>query len=250
MPRRYRWCRGEKRQGRGRPSYNRNLLKIPKTTGYLPVESNTRISEQTIDSNGLKTEPTYIYLDELEAMRLVDSENLTQDAAGDLMGISRGSIWRLLQAGRKKLIDAIFEKHEIRIPFDALKSGDDDLKALITYINKKEAENVKIGIATEGNGVAQHFGRCQAYTIVEIQENKVIDQKVVESPGHEPGFLPGWLAEFGVHWVICGGMGPRAQQLFQQNNITPIMGVVGSIDETINKFCTGGLESGDNVCDH
>lgn len=58
-------------------------------------------------------------------MRLVDSEKLTQDEAGSLMGISRGSIWRLLQSGRKKLITAIFEKREIRIPFESLEKIDE-----------------------------------------------------------------------------------------------------------------------------
>ena len=51
-------------------------------------------------------------------MRLVDGENLTQEDAGEKMGISRGSIWRLLQSGRKKIITAIYENREIRIPFD------------------------------------------------------------------------------------------------------------------------------------
>ena len=109
---------------------------------------------------------------------------------------------------------------------------------------------MKIGIATEGNMVAQHFGRCAAYTIVELQDNKVVDQKIVESPGHQPGFLPGWLAQFGIELVICGGMGPRAQQLFQQNNINPIIGVMGTISETIEKLCAGTLDGGANICDH
>lgn len=249
MPRGYRWCRGEKRQGRGRPCFNRNILKIPKSRGYIPTELKEDPSKQVSDLNEQANGIINIFLDELEAMRLVDSENLTQDEAGVLMGISRGSIWRLLRSGRKKLIDAIFERYKIQIPFDALKS-DNELDALIAYINKKEVEAVKIGIATEGSNVAQHFGRCQAYTIVEIQDNQIISKKVVESPGHQPGFLPGWLAQFGIQWVICGGMGPRAQQLFQQNNINPITGIVGTIDDTINNFCNGALESGENICDH
>ena len=75
---------------------------------------------------------------------------------------------------------------------------------------------MKVGIATDGDSVAQHFGRCQAYTIVEFEGNKAVNQELVQSPGHQPGFLPGWLAKFGVNVVVCGGMGPRAQGLFQE----------------------------------
>ncbi|NVM52664.1 MAG: dinitrogenase iron-molybdenum cofactor [Candidatus Helarchaeota archaeon] len=109
---------------------------------------------------------------------------------------------------------------------------------------------MKVGIATEGDMVSQHFGRCQAYTIVEFEGNKVINQEVIQSPGHQPGFLPGWLAKFDVKWVVCGGMGPRAQGLFQEQGITTIVGVVGTISDIINKICAGTLEGGENICDH
>ncbi|MHA1652063.1 MAG: NifB/NifX family molybdenum-iron cluster-binding protein [Candidatus Helarchaeota archaeon] len=109
---------------------------------------------------------------------------------------------------------------------------------------------MKVGIATDGNMVAQHFGRCQSYTIVEFDGNKVKNREVVQSPGHQPGFLPGWLAQFGVEYIVCGGMGPRAQQLFQEHGITPIMGVSGTIEDTIAKICAGTLEGGENICDH
>lgn len=45
--------------------------------------------------------------DELEALRLCDGEGLTQEEAGERMGVSRGTVQRLVTAGRKKVIDAI-----------------------------------------------------------------------------------------------------------------------------------------------
>lgn len=45
--------------------------------------------------------------DELEAIRLCDGEGLTQQQAGEQMGISRGTVQRLGVSGRKKMIDAI-----------------------------------------------------------------------------------------------------------------------------------------------
>jgi predicted DNA-binding protein (UPF0251 family) len=46
-------------------------------------------------------------LDELEAMRLCDFESKQQEEAAVAMGISRGTIQRLLESGRKKLLDTI-----------------------------------------------------------------------------------------------------------------------------------------------
>jgi predicted DNA-binding protein (UPF0251 family) len=48
-------------------------------------------------------------LDELEAMRLCDSDGLEQEAAGQRMGVSRGTVQRLLQSGRTKVLRALVE---------------------------------------------------------------------------------------------------------------------------------------------
>jgi predicted DNA-binding protein (UPF0251 family) len=48
-------------------------------------------------------------LDELEAMRLCDLEDKQQEEAAVVMGVSRGTVQRLLQSGRKKLLYAISE---------------------------------------------------------------------------------------------------------------------------------------------
>ena len=48
-------------------------------------------------------------IDELEALRLCDREGLSQAAAGERMGISRGTVQRLVTCGRNKLISALVD---------------------------------------------------------------------------------------------------------------------------------------------
>lgn len=45
--------------------------------------------------------------DELEALKLCDLDDLTQDEAGSRMGISRGTVQRILSAARKKVAQAL-----------------------------------------------------------------------------------------------------------------------------------------------
>ena len=45
--------------------------------------------------------------DEMEALFLCDSENLTQEEAGKRMGISRGTVQWLIAQAREKTIEAI-----------------------------------------------------------------------------------------------------------------------------------------------
>ncbi|MGB2983638.1 MAG: DUF134 domain-containing protein [Candidatus Bipolaricaulia bacterium] len=46
-------------------------------------------------------------MDELEAMRLCDLEGHDQSSAAEVMGVSRGTIQRMLCTGREKLLDTI-----------------------------------------------------------------------------------------------------------------------------------------------
>jgi predicted DNA-binding protein (UPF0251 family) len=48
-------------------------------------------------------------LGELEAMRLCDVEGLAQEDAGYRMGVSRGTVQRLLERGRAKVVRALLQ---------------------------------------------------------------------------------------------------------------------------------------------
>jgi predicted Fe-Mo cluster-binding NifX family protein len=108
----------------------------------------------------------------------------------------------------------------------------------------------KVAISTDGDSVAAHFGRCQAYTIVEIADGAIQSRELISNPGHEPGFLPGYLARRGVTSIVAGGMGPRAQTLFDQKGIETIVGISGTIEKTLQALLRGELEGGESLCEH
>ena len=80
---------------------------------------------------------------------------------------------------------------------------------------------MKIAISTDNGNVSAHFGRCPEFTILEIDECKILKRDIIQNPGHHPGFLPGFLEEMGVNVVIAGGAGQRAQMLFAEKNNFP-----------------------------
>ena len=49
----------------------------------------------------------WIKFDEFEAMRLCDAEGLSQIEAGERMKVSRGTVQRLLESGRRKVVQAL-----------------------------------------------------------------------------------------------------------------------------------------------
>ena len=107
---------------------------------------------------------------------------------------------------------------------------------------------MKIAIATENGSVAQHFGRCPEYTIVDIEDGAVKNTTLEDNPGHAPGAIPAFLDSKGCHVIITGGMGQRAMGFFQQYNIECLVGVQGDVEKVIEDYINGSLESGESTC--
>ncbi|MEE8637440.1 MAG: NifB/NifX family molybdenum-iron cluster-binding protein [Candidatus Margulisiibacteriota bacterium] len=107
---------------------------------------------------------------------------------------------------------------------------------------------MKIAISTDSGQVSAHFGRCPEFAIVEIEDGVVKSKEVISNPGHHPGFLPQFLHEQGVTCIIAGGMGFRAQGLFAEKGIETIVGISGSVDETIKSILAGTLKGGESLC--
>jgi predicted DNA-binding protein (UPF0251 family) len=63
-------------------------------------------------------------LSELEALRLCDLEDYEQEAAGKRMGVSRGTVQRLLARGRRKILQALLQSQALLIAEGA---GHEDL---------------------------------------------------------------------------------------------------------------------------
>ncbi len=99
------WRRRRRRGRRGRFPKPISIEKAPTTDRFTPTPQGN-------------PEPVYIEPAELEALRLVDLEGLSQEEAGDRMGVSRGTVWRLVQGARRKTAQALTEGRPIRIaPF-------------------------------------------------------------------------------------------------------------------------------------
>ena len=105
-----------------------------------------------------------------------------------------------------------------------------------------------IAISTDGDEVCPHFGRAPQFSILNIENNKVLEKKVLSNPGHSVGSIPQFLNEQGANSIITGGMGHRAVQFFAEYGIDVIMGVTGKINDVIEKILDGTLEGGESLC--
>lgn len=112
---------------------------------------------------------------------------------------------------------------------------------------------MKIAIPTAEGKLCMHFGHCEKFVIVEVDEKTktIIGKEDAVPPPHEPGVLPKWLHENKVNMIIASGMGMRAQQLFGQYDIKVIVGAPSDHPQKIVlDWLNGNLVTGGNICDH
>lgn len=86
----------------------------PIMLGHTPVPTIFTPSKPG-PAQALSKPPVELNYSELEALRLVDGEGLDQEQTGKKMGVSRGTVWRLVTEGRRKVATALTELKPILI---------------------------------------------------------------------------------------------------------------------------------------
>ena len=109
---------------------------------------------------------------------------------------------------------------------------------------------MKIAVTYDNGEIFQHFGKTESFKIYEVEDNKVVSSEVIGSNGTGHGALAGLLAEQGVNVLICGGIGGGAQTALTEAGIDLCAGVQGNVDEVVETYLKGELESSGVNCDH
>ena len=124
-----------------------------------------------------------------------------------------------------------------------------DYLGIIETVIKEE--KMKIAIPVANGRICAHFGHSEQFALIEVEDNEIKSKEMLIPPAHEPGVLPRWLHEQGANVIITGGMGQRAQMLFEENGIKVIYGVAsGEPEELVKQYLNDTLEAGENICDH
>ncbi len=80
----------------GRPPRRRYVARLPRAGFFKPAGARAREIDQVV-----------LGVDELEALRLVDLEGLSQEDAAASLGVSRQTVGRVLEQARRTVADAL-----------------------------------------------------------------------------------------------------------------------------------------------
>lgn len=109
--------------------------------------------------------------------------------------------------------------------------------------------NGKAGLDEE---VAQHFGRCNTYTILDGNGKllKVIDNTSEHMGGS--GLPPDIMKEHGTDILLCRDLGPRAIMMCNRLNIEVFVGHASTVREMFKEWKAGNMKKAgmDDACEH
>jgi predicted Fe-Mo cluster-binding NifX family protein len=111
----------------------------------------------------------------------------------------------------------------------------------------------KIAIPTKGGMVDEHFGHCESFTIVSVDEAKTVTGSESFTPppqcGCKSDLIP-TLLSMGVSVLVAGNMGEGAVMRLRQSGIQVFRGAAGPVDAAVAAYLAGNLADRDELCQH
>ena len=217
-----------------RPSRCRFISSFPEYWSFLPEDAE---SPETI----------IMSLDEFETIRLIDREGLTQEQCAERMGVARTTVTAIYESARKKLAESLICGKGLRIGGGNYRLGDQGAGR----VSEKGESAVRIAVTYDNGEIFQHFGHTEEFKLYDVTDGQIVSEQVVDTNGQGHGALAGFLKAAGADALICGGIGPGAQNALAEAGIALYAGVAGSADAAAKALAEGTLEYVVNAtCDH
>ncbi len=255
-----------------RPKNIRKISEAPQSIGFIPMKCKRYA---TIE----------FHLEEYESIKLCDYEMLTQAEAASQMGISRPTLTRIYASARQKIARALVEQSAITIEggknymesdwYECIECGmkfnniDPNIRPaniccpvckshqLKLYNEENNITKLlymkKIALPTRGGVIDNHFGHCEFYTILTINdENQIVSTETIPSPqgcGCKSN-IASKFEEDGVTVMLAGNMGPGALQKLSEHGVEVVRGCSGPVMEVAQAYLAGELKDSGVGCQH
>ncbi len=109
---------------------------------------------------------------------------------------------------------------------------------------------MKIALPTRNNAVDDHFGHCEYFTVVSVDNNEIKEMETVSTSqtcGCKSNIID-TLKNKGVSVMLAGNIGQGAINKINSANIKVIRGCSGSIEETVKEYLKGNIKDSLIVC--
>ena len=235
-----------------RPAKWRRLDCVPGSKLFGPVGVPAR-----------QLEKVRIAFDELEALRLLHVEGVTQAEAGSRLGVSASTVSRMAERAHRVITEALVTDKAICVeggPVTVVRVSEtttagDTGEPWEPLRNEERGDRMIVAVPYLQGDVNAHFGSTQSFLVAEGAEGpggKVERTTVFEVQGmqHNHAGIAGFLKEQGVEVIIAGGMGGPMQQALKMQGFELYCGVSGPAVAAVEAFLRGEITQSESTCGH
>ncbi len=226
-----------------RPRKCRKVCQVPSHVAFSPEGGG---AERTV----------ILTVDEYEAIRLIDKENLSQEECAARMQVARTTVQQIYADARRKIAEFLVEGLPLRIEggdYRLCTGGDHACgpQERCPAQQSKGEQIMTIAVTYENGNIFQHFGHTEQFKVYDVQDGKIVASRVVSTNGSGHGALAGVLNSLNADVLICGGIGGGAQMALANAGIRLFGGVSGNADAAVEALISGNLAYNPNVrCSH
>lgn len=229
-----------------RPKKRRHVCRKPDICEFYAGDRNDKFIEMT--------------LDEYETVRLIDYEGFTQEECSKYMEVARTTVQQIYDTARKKMAKVIVLGVGLRIRGGdyVLCDGQESECSCGGCVKHRQIRKIKeilkmrkIAVTYQNGEIFGHFGHTEQFKVYDVEDGKIVSEKIVSTNGSGHGALAGLLSSIGADTLICGGIGGGAQNALAAAGVKLYGGVSGSADDAVNALLQGNLDFDPDVhCDH
>jgi predicted DNA-binding protein (UPF0251 family)/predicted Fe-Mo cluster-binding NifX family protein len=203
-------------------------------------------------------------LDELEALRLLHLEGVTQAEAGRRLGVSGSTVSRMAERAHRTITEALVADKAVCVEGGpvtvvsvsegvnpggqrtGLEPGEDENET------SEQGDRMIVAVPYLQGQVNAHFGSTQSFMVAEGVDGKIEKTTVFEVQGmqHNHSGIAGFLKEQGVEVILAGGMGGPMQQALKMQGFELYCGVQGPAIAAVEAFLRGEIEQSESTCGH
>jgi predicted DNA-binding protein (UPF0251 family)/predicted Fe-Mo cluster-binding NifX family protein len=198
--------------------------------------------------------------DELEALRLLHVEGVTQAEAGNRLGVSASTVSRMADRAHRVITEALVSNKAICVEggpvtvvrvSESLTAGQADDRGEPDK-HEDQGETMIVAVPYLQGDVNAHFGSTQSFLVAEGVDGKVGRTTIFEVQGmqHNHSGIAGFLKEQGVEVILAGGMGAPMQQALKLQGFELYCGVSGPAVAAVEAFLRGDIEQSESTCGH
>ena len=100
---------------------------------------------------------------------------------------------------------------------------------------------VRIAVPFLAGQIFGHFGRTKQFAFFDIDNEKVVSNRLISVGGESCTELAGFLKNKGVNLVICGGISANESRALSNAGIEYVANVQGNVRHAVEEYLMGTL---------